>query len=358
MTVHHCKRSLLGECQVVIALALVLFVALVITPETAQAQTTEPTPSTSTTTAPETSVPVEPEPSSPGLFDISGKVGAAIDDWFKGLVTSAINPTLELLGQSVLSSPDVTEQGQVRQVWTIAIAIADTLFVLMALVGGVVVMTHDSMQSRYSIKEIAPRLVVAVITANVSLLICANAIQLANAMSRAFLGEGLDPNEAVGGIGAYIVDATGTGGFLILLALGATVMAIALACVYLARAAIVVLLVAVAPVALACHALPQTERIAMLWWRSLAACLVVQIAQALVLITTIRVFLAPDGAGALGVTAGDGLINLLTTICLFWIMLKIPAWAGRVVFGPGGSPIKAAGHRVYVSARTAVAAAA
>jgi hypothetical protein len=39
------------------------------------------------------------------------------------------------------------------------------------------------------------------------------------------------------------------------------------------RVALLILLVAAAPLALICHALPQTEGLARLWWRATAACL-------------------------------------------------------------------------------------
>jgi hypothetical protein len=41
-------------------------------------------------------------------------------------------------------------------------------------------------------------------------------------------------------------------------------------------------LIAVAPFALACHALPQTEGIARWWWRAFTAILAIQSAQAVV----------------------------------------------------------------------------
>jgi hypothetical protein len=50
-------------------------------------------------------------------------------------------------------------------------------------------------------------------------------------------------------------------------------MALALALTALVRIVITTLLVAVAPLALACHALPHIEGAARLWWRALAAVL-------------------------------------------------------------------------------------
>ena len=54
---------------------------------------------------------------SPGLFDITGHIEAAIDSWFADLVTSALNPVLDLLGHTLLATPDVTNQSRVGELW-------------------------------------------------------------------------------------------------------------------------------------------------------------------------------------------------------------------------------------------------
>ena len=55
--------------------------------------------------------------SSPGLFDITGHIEAAIDSWFRDVVTSALNPILDLLGHTLLATPNVTAQSRVGQLW-------------------------------------------------------------------------------------------------------------------------------------------------------------------------------------------------------------------------------------------------
>jgi len=68
-----------------------------------------------------------------------------------------------------------------------------------------------------------------------------------------------------------------------------------------------VVLLAMAPLALACHGLPQTEGVARWWWRAFAGILAIQAAQALVLVAAVRVFLSPGWSViVLGATAcGD-----------------------------------------------------
>lgn len=139
-----------------------------------------------------------------------------------------------------------------------------------------------------------------------------------------------------------------------LVGLVAAVLAVVLLAVYVIRVALVVLLVAAAPLALACHALPQTDGFAQLWWRAFTACLGVQVAQSLVLVTALRVFFAADGRATLGLSVGGTLVDLLVVACLLRVLLRIPTWAGHTVFtGHGGTVVRTV--RYYVTAKAAKA---
>lgn len=60
--------------------------------------------------------------------------------------------------------------------------------------------------------------------------------------------------------------------------------------------------------------------------------LAVQVAQSLVLITALRVFLATGGPANLGIASTGGLVDLLVSACLCWVLVKIPGWISRFVF--------------------------
>ncbi len=45
--------------------------------------------------------------SHPGFFDVGGKIEAAINEWFAGLVKDALNPVMVLVGRTLLSTPQV-----------------------------------------------------------------------------------------------------------------------------------------------------------------------------------------------------------------------------------------------------------
>src|SRR5205807_3940858 len=135
-----------------------------------------------------------------------------IDGWFHDLVVSALNPLLGLLGTTILATPDVSGQGRVSDLWAVAVGIADSLLILLVLAGGALVMTYETLQTRYSVKEIAPRILVAAVTANASLSFAGVAIRFSNALSHALLGQGVDPATAVASMRTLILAPLASGG--------------------------------------------------------------------------------------------------------------------------------------------------
>jgi hypothetical protein len=267
------------------------------------------------------------------FWDIGGQISSGIDSWFRGLVTDALNPTLELVGRTVLSTPDVAGQGRVGEIWLLTLGIADSLLVLFVLAGAGLVMTHETLHTRYALKDALPRIAFAAIVVNASLSICGQMIAFANALSGGFLAGGVDPVQASAQLKQFVFAAlSGAGIFVILLGLAAAVLAVILLVLYIVRAALILLLVAAAPLLLLTHVLPQTDGLAHLWWRGMTAALGVQVAQSLVLATAVRVFFDSGGHAALGLSVSGSLIDLLVCICLFWILIRIPFWAKDMVF--------------------------
>ena len=276
-------------------------------------------------------------PSSAGLFDITAHIDDAIDGWFSGLVTSALNPVLDLLGHSLLSTPDVTDQSRVAELWQSTEGMADALLVLFVLVAGAIVMGHETVQTRTAVKDVVPRIVFAAIAVNASLGVTGLAISLADSLSQAVLGQGVDPTQAAVVLRQLVLGSlTGGGIFVVLLGAVVAVLAVVVLATFVVRLGMVVLLIVGAPLALVCHALPQTEGLARLWWRAFAGALAVQVCQSLVLVTALRVFLASGGPADLGLASTGGVVDLLVCACLCWVLVKIPTWVGRSVFAGGG----------------------
>jgi hypothetical protein len=278
---------------------------------------------------------------SPGLFDITGHIEAAIDSWFRDLVTAALDPILTLLGHTLLATPNVTTQSRVGELWRMTEGIADSFLVLFVLIGGAIVMGHETIQTRTAIKDVLPRIDVAAVAVNASLSLAGLAISTADSLSQAVLGQGVDPAQAAVVLRQLVLGSLANGGiFVVLLGGVVAVLAIVLLATYIVRLALVVLLIVAAPICLVCHALPQTEGLARLWWRAFAGTLAVQVAQSLVLVTALRVFLASGGPANLGIASTGGLVDLLVSACLCWVLVKIPSWVSRIVFsgsrGHGG----------------------
>ena len=295
----------------------------------------------------------------PGLFDVAGHIRKAINDWFSGLVTAAFTPILDLLARTLLTTPQLTGDPGLHSLWLINLGIADGLLTLLILAAGATVMGYETFQTRLAAKEIAPRIVVAAVAANVSLPLLGLAISLADALARAVLA-GTTSKQAVAGISKLILGSLAGNIFLTLVGAVVAVLAAMLLATWLLRLVLVVLLVIAAPLALVCHALPSTDGLAKLWWRATAGTLVVQIGQSLALVTALRVFLPGGGLSHLGLDAGGGLVNLLVAGCLCWVMIRIPTWTSRQVFSShsGGGIGRTVKHAVVYKAIRAIGAAA
>lgn len=375
-TLHHPHRSGVPVRRRRVVIAAITLVCLGVGVLAATSATADPTrrPSPTTPTSrPPASVPVSPaSPSSPpapsgtanpsGLpsapaspstaavmptgtapengggnpwgWDIAGTVANAVMAFLDKVAAQTGGPVFDLLGRTVLATPDLTHQAEVRALWTACLAAADTGFVLFIVIAGVQLASRQTLQSRYGFKQLVPRLLIGMVAANCSLPLITTAIQLANAVTAAVTHGALDGKPAQQAIHQIVAQALHQHNFLeSCLELGVIVLGVAVLVSFIARLAILILLIAASPLALACFALPQTEGVARLWCRGVAGVLAIQIAQAVTLVAIARVFLTPRAHLFLGLpTDAASLINLLVAATLLWIMCKIPGWVRRVVF--------------------------
>jgi hypothetical protein len=321
------------------ALGLTIVFLSVASPAWAQTAPTTPPPTVpaapadplvTTTTAP---APLEESDDGRGFFDIAGRMNDAINGWFTDLVNGAADPVFELIGDRVLSTPDFTTDARVRELWFLSWGVANGVFVLLIVAAGALGMAHESLQSRYAMKELLPRLLVAWIAANASLVVARVAIGFANSVTDVFVGQGIGFEGGASVLKLSVTSAVAGGPpFLTLVALVTVVLGLCVACVGIARAFTVLALVAAAPLFLIGHALPHTDGAARLWWRSLIGCLSVQVGQAVLLATAVRVFFAAPAEGGIANLPHNAFMDLLVVTCLLWLMLRIPSYARRLVF--------------------------
>ncbi|WP_228081864.1 hypothetical protein [Streptomyces profundus] len=266
-----------------------------------------------------------------GWFDLPGTISDAIMDFIAELIESAAEPFLGLLGETLLATPAMSTHPVLVEMWTTSWGLALGSYVLLVMAGGLTLMGYETVQTRYAVKQIAPRIVLGLVAASLSLLVMGHAIDLSNALSAAILGS--DAEGLGEGLARMLLGDTLGGGnpvHLLVLALVLLVLVAGVLVGYLVRVAVIALLAVSGPLALACHGLPQTEGVAKLWWRALAGALVIQVAQSTTLAVGLRLFFAPGNS--LLVPAGPGeLGTLLAGLCMFWVLWKIPGWATQVI---------------------------
>lgn len=272
------------------------------------------------------------------LLDVPGLVVNAISGFLGTLLEQVIKPVRELLADTLLATPDVTRQPDVRRLWSAVLGIAGAVYVLFVTAGGITVMGYETVQARYSLKQIAPRLLLGMAAAATSLTVMRKAIDLSNALAHSIMAT--DLSDAARGTVERILPFASPGAKLYLqfLALIAVCLVLATLIGFFVRTAVMALLAVCAPLALACHAHPMTDPIARLWWRALAGCLIIQVAQSMTFVLGVKLFFAP-GAVALGLPKADQLGSSLAGLALFWVLFKIPGWALQIILR--GSP---AGH--------------
>jgi hypothetical protein len=270
-----------------------------------------------------------------GITDIGGCVTNAINAFFRGVVTAALNPLLDLLSKTLLSTPTPDSLPRIGELWNSSWEILLACYGMLILIGGILVMGYQTLQTRYSFKEIAPRVVVGFLAGALSLWVASKAIAIANGLAQAVMGGGVDAGSAGDTLRNLILGSLNGGIFIIFIGIFLAGMLIVLLITYVVRVALTVVLLAGAPIALMFHALPQTEGIARWWWKAFGGCLAIQVGQSLTLITAMKVFLAPGGFTLFGPTV-SGLVNLLVALALMYILFKIPFWVLSSIKGGGG----------------------
>ena len=231
-------------------------------------------------------------------------------------------------GLLLFQTPAFTEIPDVRGLWLVVLGVTDTMFVLALLFAGGLIMTSDTFQSRYTAKLLIPRLLLAAVLANASLVICSSLTHLDNALVVGILGP--DPaTNSWGTVTGQFASSNLTGGIVFaLVAIAAAVMGLFLAIVYIARDLLLLLLTVLAPLALATYGVPGLDEMARLWWRGYLIGLFVQVGDALLLKVGTMLLVHPGWLG----TPASALISALMLVALLYVMFKLPLVAYQWVF--------------------------
>lgn len=274
-------------------------------------------------------------------------------NWLTSGTMAALNWVLGLLSNTVFTSPDVTALPQVGYMSNRALLVANASLALIVTVVGFLAMTHGTVQDRHSLKELLPRMLVGFLAANMSTPILTTAITGANALTEALAGGQFTSQDSFNEIKRVILGVSSNPEhFIVALILRelAVWLLVLLVITWLGRLAVLLVVGASAPIALLCHALPQTDPVARVWWRTLGGCLAIQILQAVTLHMAVATLLT-SGANlpALGLPRDPtGLFNLLMTCFLLWLVIRIPKWVSRTFGGNAGRGASMLGSIVRV----------
>lgn len=308
-----------------------------------------------------------------GLVD----TGCHVSNWFVDFVISGLNPALGWLAEKAFHTPEPTPGMQALH--NGILTTSNILFVLLIVAGGVVAMGYQSVQSRYSAADILPRAVFAFVASNFSLWVAREMIRASNQLSAAIGAEGIDAHEAAVNLrdrmGVILEEALV---FTILLLAVVVVLLVVWMVTEAVRICMAIVLTIAAPMLLIFHALPQTNRLAELWWKAMAGLCAIPIAQSIVFIAMARLFfegqmtifgslrqtaapavvldtgtgtehtitlassvLAAPGDGQVGDT--DWLMQIMLLLVLLYVQIRVGSWVMKLVWqpNPGTSPIAA-----------------
>ncbi|MFC4148023.1 conjugal transfer protein TrbL family protein [Micromonospora mangrovi] len=274
-------------------------------------------------------------------------------DWLATGILAALDALFGVISSALLVTPNVTGLPQVQALTGRSVLVVDTVFVLAFVAVGVLTLTAGGDErSRYTVKDLLPRLIVGFVAAHFSQLWCDMVIDLANALTATLTaGEG-DTDSALRAIRTHITagqDSSVVLLFVVCVAIIAVLVA-STAFSVIVRFAVVLVLTAFAPLALACHALPQTDAVARLWWRSYIGALAVPVVQGFTLYAGQWMLTDPDHLlPVLGLPVEPGgVINLFVVMVMLWTTLRVPALMRRVVSTSGGGGTNMVGSAVRV----------
>lgn len=256
--------------------------------------------------------------------------------WLGQHVVGGFSLFLGDLRDTIFVSPDVTAFPQTAFVSSTSLWVVNVGYILAVLVGAMFLMTEGSVQIRYGVKDFAPRLITGLVLANFANSICSALIVFANALTKAFAVNstgGLDVARFGAERARHAADDPSSALLILVVCLLILVLLFALLATWFVRMAILIILVGVAPLALACYCLPQTQPAAQLWWRSMLGCLGTQVLQTMCFSTGMHLLLTPQYN--VPIQHGDTL-NLFVVLVVLWLTVKVPSLVRRYVMRSGG----------------------
>jgi hypothetical protein len=271
---------------------------------------------------------------------MAGWILDGVFGWLADRLVAALGWLLNLLTATFFTSPDVTLFPQVQALADRSALVVDASFVLAILAAGIIAMTHGGFQVRYHVKDLAPRLVVGFVAAAFATRLCSGVISLANAVTLAMVGQTASGPRVVRFVADRLAHASWdptVRPVMVIIGLLIVVLLFQLLFTWFARIAALLVLAGTAPVALACYALPHTQPVAALWWRTLLEVLATPLLQGVAFSVGVDLLLDPNQnlAVSAGLPVGSDAVNLFLIACLLVITVRIPRLVARYLSTPG-----------------------
>src|SRR6266496_6808690 len=128
--------------------------------------------------------------------------------WLLHAILGAFDAVFAVIAHGLLISPDVTLLPQVRTLAGRSVLVVQAVFVLAFVAAGVLIMVAgDEEGTRYTVKALLPRLVVAFTAAHYSQLLCGQAIGFANGLTVSLTADSVDGAGALTVIHGYVTAA-------------------------------------------------------------------------------------------------------------------------------------------------------
>lgn len=255
-------------------------------------------------------------------------LGAAFSWIFSNLTTALTGLLKQALDLDILvQTPpgDTYQNAVVLTFWRALVAVADGALALIVCWAGYNAIAGHGIGGRYhEARQVVPRIALAALGINLSLLVTQTLIDLNNALCGVTSGPFAKVLTllALGGSNA----AAGVAFFILFLAFG--IVGLLLVIQMVVRLAMLDLLIVTAPLGLVCWVLPQTQAWAQLWTRAFVSTVFVQFLQVLALTLggSLIAFFPSDGIfGAL--------MDLIVGLATLYLALKIPNFL-RSLGGP------------------------
>ena len=268
----------------------------------------------------------------------------AISSWAAGAILSGLQPVTDFFQNSstnILTQTPPDDSYNNTMVATInqaLVHVVDVALACLLLIGGYnVILGHHLRIEHSSITELLPRAILATGAVHFNLLFLGLFIDLNNALCNTVIAAS-SAQTLTTIISGFLSINPLAGLMLVILIIVVVVLLLILLAQMIARIALVALLIAVAPLALACLALPQTMRWGRLWFTTFSSAVLVQFLQVTAL-----------SLGGMLITSigntpiwhvGHALAEVFLAIGMMVITLKIPGmlqtWALHPMMNASG----------------------